>query len=54
MGRVDFWNWELFWNQESWNCGMKWNGMELRRIEVEWQNLLELNPSCKELNWNVT
>ena len=37
-----FWNWELFWNQESWNRGMKWNGMELCRIEMEWQNLLEL------------
>ena len=32
----------IVWNQESWNCGMKWNGMELCRIEMEWQNLLEL------------
>ena len=57
MGRVDFWNWELFWNQESWNRGMKWNGMELRRIEMDGKtcwNYCELNPSCKELNWNVT
>ena len=44
-----FWNWELFWNQESWNHGMKWNGMELCRIEMTCWNYCELNPSCKEL-----
>lgn len=34
-----------------------WNEVEWYGIEMEWHNLLnycELNPSGKELNWNVT